>query len=199
MGTADAIALTGVLAAIFAFVTGLIQYTKAQRWKRLEYVADEIKEAFAQKSVQQALQFLDWNSNTYDLREHKDEKELKEVWVDDAVLEHAMVPHSERHSGFSIEEIRIRAAFDALFEVLRRFEHFIEVGLVRPSDFEPYLRYWLQRLSSPSKHGKQASLLRVIWRYIDFYEYIEVKRFVARYGYDSHKLLRPSNDQLTTR
>jgi hypothetical protein len=191
METRDVIALFGVCAGLLAFFSGLVQYRKGQQWKRLEFVANELKASFANDDVQRALLFLDWNLNSYDLSGGESEAGLREVWISDDDLERAMVPHPDRRGGFTQVEIRIRASFDAFFETLRRFEHFVEVGLVHENDFRPYLRYWLDRLCKPARHAKSVQVLQSIWRYIDFYDYVEVKRFVNRYGYHYQAFIIP--------
>jgi hypothetical protein len=183
MSVTEVTALVGVLGGLMAFVVGLLQYRTAQRWKRLEFVATEIKQAFAEPRISLALQMLDWNANVYDLRSSEsDGPELSTVLVGDAELQRAMLPHPERLDGFSVSEVRIRSAFDTLFEFIRRLEHFIRAGLLKPADLEPYLRYPLSRLCSTT-NGKTPQVLHSLWQYISFYGYREVTSFVRRLGH----------------
>jgi hypothetical protein len=43
---------------------GLYQYVKAQRWKRREFIAAQIKDFEADKKIQLAMTMLDWNERT---------------------------------------------------------------------------------------------------------------------------------------
>ena len=184
----DVIAGVSLLVASTAFLAGLIQYRKAQAWKKAEFVAGEVKALFADPAVRLALHLLDWNLSCHDLRSRDDEDALKEVWIGDATLVTALSPHSVRPTGFHPVEVRVRLAFDALLDGLQRFEHFIETELVRERDFLPYLRYWLDLIGSSSGYGKSAPVLHAIWRYIDFYRYKDVQRFFVRYGFDISKV-----------
>jgi hypothetical protein len=177
------IALAGVLSASVAFASGLLQYRKAQRWKRAEFVAGEVKEVLKDRWVAVALQLLDFNSNSYNLQKADHEHDLGEVKLNDIDLAVAMEPHSMRRGGLSTPEVRVREAFDALFDALQRFEHFVASGLVRSSDFAPYLHYWLKLLGDVNSGRKPQVVVAAIWRYIEFYGYHDVQRFMDRFGY----------------
>ena len=183
----DVVAGLSLLVASTAFLAGLIQYRKAQAWKKAEFVAAEVKALFADPAVQFALHLLDWNLSCHDLRSRDDDDAMKEVWIGDATLVTALSPHSFRSAGFSPVEVRVRLAFDVLLDGLQRFEHFIETDLVKEKDFLPYLRYWLDLMGSSSSYGKSAPVLHAIWRYIAFYRYGDVQRFFLRYGFDISK------------
>ena len=178
------ISLAGVLLAAVGFVIGLFQYRKAQRWKAAEFVAGEIKDAFADPMVRFALHLLDWNSSIHDLSQQTGNDRLKCVHISDMNLVAALIPHVNRSKGYNAVEVRIRLAFDELLGRLQRFEHFIESDLVKPREFQPYLRYWLDLLGKSSNHTKPLAVLHAIWRYIDFYGYADVQRLFARFGYD---------------
>ena len=184
MDTKTVIALLGMLLGAAGFVIGLFQYRKAQRWKAAEFVAAEVKEAFADPMVRFALHLLDWNSSIHDLRQQTGDDRLKSVHIGDITLVAALTPHVGRPKGYNAVEVRIRLAFDELLGRFQRFEHFIESDLVKPHDFQPYLRYWLELLGKSSKHTKSVPVLHAIWRYIDFYRYADVQRLFARFGYD---------------
>jgi hypothetical protein len=184
MDAGDKIALLGVIVAGIAFLVGLLQYRKAQAWKRAEFIANEVKEAFSNPYVQFALRLLDWNDSKYDLRQFTGDERLRRVRIADINVAAALVPHSDRPNGYNRVEVQIRFAFDELLGRFQRFEHFIESRLVREQNFRPYLRYWLDLLGRPSASGKPVAVLHGIWRYIAFYRYDDVQRFFRRYGYE---------------
>ncbi|HZG42834.1 MAG TPA: hypothetical protein VEY93_07720, partial [Longimicrobium sp.] len=95
MNTTELIAVLSLVVAGTAFVVGLLQYRKAQAWKRAEFIATEIKEAFSDPLIQFALRLLDWNDSTYDLRPFTGYERLKRVRITDLNLAAALVPHSE--------------------------------------------------------------------------------------------------------
>lgn len=170
--------------AVAAFVIAIWQYWKAQKWKRAEFVAAEIKEAFADPIIRNALYFLDWNEKNYDLREREDQKHLINVVVDDEIFKRALTPHKLRPEGFSEIEERIRVTFDDFLGRLQRFEYFIETRLVSTNDVIPYWRYWLNLITTPSAEQKSHDVVDAIWLYIDSYGYSDIRRFVNRFGYD---------------
>jgi hypothetical protein len=184
MTPANWIALAGVLSASIAFASGLFQYRKAQRWKRAEFVAAEVKEVLKDRWVAVALQLLDFNMNSYNLAKSDSEHELRDVPLTDIDLAIAMEPHSIRSEGFGTAEVRVREAFDAFLDALQRFEHFVAAGLVSSRDFAPYLRYWVTLLGDAHSGRKPQVVVAAIWRYIEFYGYSDVQRFLARFGYD---------------
>ena len=53
------------------FLKALVEYTKAQRWKKAEFLAREVKEFFADAYVQRALLMLDWNKVDIQLFENE--------------------------------------------------------------------------------------------------------------------------------
>lgn len=177
----DWIAIIGIGAGLMAFLAGLLQYRKAQQWKRAEFVAAEIKEMLADDVVQLALRLLDWNDGYYPLQTEPDPH--AQVRVDDAILGLALRPHSSQ-SRFSPTEVRIREIFDALLTRLQRLEHFVESGLVTAGEIRPYLQYWIHLIGSVPSARKPEATLHAMWRYIDFYGYSDVQFFLHRFGYD---------------
>src|SRR5437763_11822396 len=61
------ISLGTAVAALIAFIVGLAQYRHAQRWKRAEFVAKEIKELKSDPAIRNALLMLDWNERYIEL------------------------------------------------------------------------------------------------------------------------------------
>ena len=181
--------------AVAAFAIAFWQYWKAQKWKRAEFVAAEIKDAFADPVIRNALYFLDWNEKNYDLREREDQKHLIDVFVDDAIFTKALTPHELRPDGFSEVEERIRVTFDDFLGRLQRFEYFIETRLVSKKDVIPYWRYWLDLITTPSAKKKSSDVVDAIWLYIDSYGYSDIRSFVKRFDYDVSRFGKKENDQ----
>jgi hypothetical protein len=62
----------GFIGAIMAFSLAIMQYKKGERWKRMEFIAREIKEFESDPMVQNALLMIDWGRrrvNLFVLRE----------------------------------------------------------------------------------------------------------------------------------
>lgn len=189
MNIGNWIAILGVSGGLIAFITGLIQYMKAQRWKRAEFVAKEIKEFESKQAIKVALKMLDWNVREYELYTNEKKLDKQKISIDDSKLISALVPHTYNGSGFTDEEVYIRDIFDQLLDAFERFEHFIQSGLVGQEDFRPYLIYWIKIMGDMDSGRKPKQFYERLWSYIDFYEYYGVQKLFNRYSYDifSHK------------
>lgn len=193
----DWIAIFGVFAGMIAFFSGLYQYIKAQQWKKAEFVAKEIKEFEAEPQINIALQMLDWNSREYDLL-RKSSEAKKKVFITDESLCKALVPHTEKSSGFDPNQVIIRDIFDQLLDSFEKFEHFIQSGLVSHNDFKPYLFYWIEIIGNRDSGRKPEEFYTRLWAYIDFYGYNGVQSFIKRFGFDiSYKTSNNQNVKKT--
>ncbi len=183
------IAIFGVVAGLGAFISGLCQYTKAQQWKKAEFVAKEIKEFETEPQINIALQMLDWNSREYILLRESPKK----TFIEDKDLCRALVPHTTKDSGFAPDEVMIRDVFDQLLDSFEKFEHFIQSGLVAYKDFKPYLNYWIEIIGNRDSGRKPKEFYTCLWNYIDFYGYNGVQTFVKRFGFNIS--FKASNNQ----
>ena len=144
-----ALALVG---AVIAFVIGLLQYWRAQQWKRAEWVAQEMKQLFGDPVVQATLLMIDWGSRRIPLFPDYAKPEERVVFLTNHDVARALMPHEERQgeNGFSDIEVEIRAAFDRTLDGIERFHSYTATGLVEMSDLQPYLRYWARMITAPS-------------------------------------------------
>jgi hypothetical protein len=179
--TGQWLTLAAMTGGLVAFLGGLMQYRRAQRWKRAEFVANEMKEFKADPMVHNALLLLDWNERAIDLFPLEGDPEKRSVRIEEGAIARALVPHIARRD-FSPTEIAIRDTFDSFFERLERFEYFLEAGLVSSKEFAPYLKYWLDILGNENSGRKSPEVVRSIWVYIEFY-YSGVISLLRRFGY----------------
>jgi hypothetical protein len=175
----DIVKITG---AATAFIVGLAQYRKAQRWKRAEFVANEVKEFNALHEVRNAKFMLDWTERYVDLYPEKEKPEERRVRVTDDILIAALAPHS-RVKGFTQDGARIRDTFDEFFGRLERFENFIAADLISKEECEPYLAYWLDIIGMRGKDAPRRELARTLQTYIREYQYDGVESLLSRFGY----------------
>lgn len=172
--TLTAVALAG---AFGAFVTGLLQYRKAQRWKRAEWVAQEMKQLFGDPVVQAVLLMIDWGKRQIPLYPHREDDSARSVLLGDDDIARALMLHDDRPEGFTDLEADIRGAFDRLLDGWERFQSYVEAGLVTDSDLTPYLRYWAEQICREALPGSEDRL-------------IQLRRYMDRYGFGgAHKLL----------
>jgi hypothetical protein len=172
-----------LVGAAAAFWIGLRQYTKAQVWKRLEFVGAEMRVFFDDVAVRSALTMLDWRRKKIALFKYRDEDDRRQkVDVDYETVASALGIDSR--AQYSKVQSAIREVFERLLEFLARFEGFIEVDAVKPSDLNPYLDYWVRLLSGNDPHSPDVTkkVLPQLWTFIDYYGYSDVRRFVSRYN-----------------
>lgn len=208
MNASNWITLTGVMTTSAAFLFGLLQYSRSQKWRRAEFAAKEFKEFKSTPIIADAMLMLDWNHRIYKIEKNSypfelSEKEEKQggkgeeyfsIVVDDTVLANALVHHSHkercpsperRQPGFTLPEVYVRDAFDEFLEGLQMFENFIESRLVSEDNFRPYLFYWLDIIGNKNNHSTKPDWCRSnIWHYIDAYGYKSVQKLCSRFGYD---------------
>lgn len=181
----ERIELAKIAAGTIAFAFGLWQYRKAQKWKRLEFVAGEMKIFFDDPATRLAMTMLDWRKKAIPLFKHRDANSIEQVTVDYSLVAEALGTDPELK--YDRYKSAIREIFERYLEFLARFEGFIAAGLVKRKDFTPYLDYWVKLISGNDPHSPEATekLLPSLWRFIDYFGYRDVRRFVGRY----HKVI----------
>ncbi len=179
LGAFLAVALP-IAATIISLIVGVIEYRKAQRWRRTEFVIAQMKEFEQRRDVQLAMAMLDWNDRSYKL-EGESEPEVK---VTDDTLLGALVPHPSKPDGrFSSTEARIRDIFDAYFSGVDYFAAMVEVGVITVEDLKPYgIKYYLDIIGRPGR--KQRAVVEEMWKYLECYEFTGVQRLLRTYGHN---------------
>jgi hypothetical protein len=178
LSLSDVLSILGSGLGLVTLGIGVYQYSAAQKWKRAEFVASQIKEFESDKDIKNVLLMLDWNSRKI---QFSDEECIQ---VTDELLSSALVPHTwNNNSSFSDAEALIRDSFDKFLNKLDRFEAFIEAGLVTKEDVQPYLNYWLNILGNAESERKPLIFYKNLWSYIDYYQYSKTQKLLSRYGY----------------
>src|SRR5207253_10623044 len=93
-----AVALVG---AIVAFIVGLLQYRKAQQWKRAEWVAQEMKQLFNDSVVRSVLLMIDWGARRIALYPESKIESERYLCLTDGDISRALMSHEERPNGFT--------------------------------------------------------------------------------------------------
>ncbi len=174
----DLVKAIAFIGAGLAFIVGLVQYRRAQQWKRAEWVAQEMKALFGDPVVQAALQMLEWGSRRIPLYPDRQDENDRHVSLTNEAVANALMIHEDRPDGFSQLEADIRAAFDRALDGFERFHSYVDTGLVELSDLRPYLKYWAVLLCRPRSPRPKEHRLARLMAYMD------------RYGYEgAHELL----------
>jgi hypothetical protein len=180
-GVDNCITICGYILGTGAFIIGLWQYRKGQKWKRAEFVADLIEKFESQPKVKNTMMMLDWNS-----RDIKFQDQDEPLFIEDSMLGKALAIQTPT-SNFADAEVEIRDAFDEYLDGLVRFEHYIEIGLLNEKELRPFLIYWIKLIGDKDANRKPHEVTECIWRFINGYGYEGVQKLCKMYGYDITK------------
>ena len=166
--------LTSII-AVGSFVKVIMEYTKAQSWKRAEFLASVMKEFNSDPNVRLARTIIDWKSRDFELFPDQKNEEDKRVWINDQVLIEALTPEDwkgtiENKVGYENSEVRIRDIFDAFFERLATINHYLDTKLITESDLRPYITYWIGLIND----SRSEELLQQIHAFLKRYKYDDV-------------------------
>ena len=75
------------------FLGGLLQYRRAELWKRAEFLAGEMKTFFADQPIAQALTMVDWTARRINLLNVKSEDPKDWTLVTRDLQNRALLPH----------------------------------------------------------------------------------------------------------
>jgi hypothetical protein len=155
-----------ILGATLAFLIALVQYKKAQQWKRREYISAQMEKFMADRDVLLSMQMLDWIERDLTLKSGKPFK----------LTQHSLhrILASESVSNtitFTPEEAELRDSFSRFLDWLQQFENDIASKLVSQGELGIYLQYWLEKMLKVSdRHNEQTTKV--------------ISHFIRNYGYD---------------
>ncbi len=110
----DWVAAGTLAVAILVAIRGLVEYIKAQRWKRLEFVAGQVKDFRTDPACRNVVVMLDYNERPVELFPSAKDYADRYVVVTDDVLKTALTYHVDRpECSYTPTETAIRDSFDA--------------------------------------------------------------------------------------
>lgn len=203
--------LSGVagIVTLAGFFIGLRQYARAEKWKRTEFLAGEMRAFFADLEVRNALMMIDWaprRINLYQV-ESRDPKQYPIVTRELQIS--ALLPHtslkpfdsdgetvtaeksgktSGRHAGcktcFTQDEAKIRDTYDRFLDHLERIAAYAKLDLIGPAELDPHLGYWLKDIAEETVVVLDAAWTCSLLRYIETYGYSNVQALFLRNAQD---------------
>src|SRR6185436_17286982 len=184
------------LGSLLIFSIGLRRYVREQKWKRNEFVANEMKTFNSDPMVRNVMSILDWGSRKVELFPDKPDYNDRFVKVDRKLLKSALQFHEFKTPGekgcrFTEDEVAIRDHFDRFLSYFERFEYFIKAKLIRPVELTADLGYWIDTISEDI----EPDVRNFISHFIDRYRYRGTQNFFTRFKKD----IKPKTDIETTR
>lgn len=163
---------------LLTFLKAIWEYTKAQKWKKLEFVANQMKEFNNDSDVKKAMQMLDYTNRNIVL-------DGENIVITDELLESALFPDlaGKNGNGFTLQEAQIRDIFDHFFDKLSTINQYISSGLITVEDVRPYLIYWIEILGKDDNERKPNTLITNIWQYWQYFNYADMIMLLKRFGY----------------
>jgi hypothetical protein len=83
----------GFIGAITAFSFAVFQYRKAEKWRRMEFIAREVKELESDEAIQNALLMVDWGTREINLYLIATPKHSDFVTITRGIQWRALLPH----------------------------------------------------------------------------------------------------------
>ncbi len=171
--------LIGSLLTLAAIIFGIIQYIKAQKWKRLEFISKEINDFENDKDVRNAKFMLDWDETDVELYHDASDWDYEDrfVTVDDELLKSSLTTYEndpQPDKPYSDIESCIRDTFDILFGYFEGFYANIKTGLVTFDEYYPHIMYWIDILSNPDNNFKDDKFKNLLKEFLEYYGYAGV-------------------------
>lgn len=199
------LSIVGYLGAAAAFIVGLLQYRRADYWRRSEFLATEMKEFFDDPGVTATLTMIDWGVRRVKL--NVPAADPRGVLIDRGLQCAALRPHtmltvgSDQVEGvadgvgssnsvlsggasFTPEQAAIRDAYDRFLDGLDRFGNYLEGDLLSIDDLRPYLDYWVNSIADTNCTTEDSLWSLCLLAYINFYSFLGVRRLFDDYGHD---------------
>jgi hypothetical protein len=170
----ELIAFFAVIATLLTLWLALLQYTKDNAWKRLQYTKDLAEKYFNEPKFASVLQMLDNPFYRLDIPNGQNNYIITDQILLDALyaVNSNVVPaalHPTTPQPVVTDERQyIVNNVDTMLEDLRFFEHAIESGLVEISNLKIFLKYWIRViLPGNTSDFRRGEPLRIAWlRYI---------------------------------
>jgi hypothetical protein len=168
------IALTGAVVALF-------QYHQAQKWKRLEFAANQLERLSRDPVLDLALTFLDWEEGKLVLPDNlghladSHEDGIHTFRHQKQRLIAALSPNPQKDAELNV----YRVVFEHLFDYFEQVEKFIRLKVIREKEVMNGLEFWIKKIS-PSKDKTDDTSVSIFYQYLVDNQYDEVQKLISR-------------------
>lgn len=166
----------GLIATLSTAIFGIIQYRRAQKWKRLEFVANEINEFESDRDIRNAKYMLDWEEKYIELYHEATDWNYDDrfILVNDEDLKASLTtPENDPNPtiAYSDNQACIRDTFDILFGYFEGFYANIKTGLISFEEYYPHILYWLDILCNSQNQWKDMEFKNLVREFLIYYGY----------------------------
>lgn len=171
-----------ILGAVIVFAIGLQRYLKAEKWKRGEFIAAQIKDFEADRKIQLSMAMLDWSNRRLCFQSDECDKATL-IKVNDALLSSALLPHTVA-GGYYSDEMTIRDCIDHYLDMLMRIDNFVTTRLIKVDELRPYIKYWIKLTAGKMRGHHSDEVFVLLLNYIQEYDFEGAARLIRAFGYD---------------
>jgi len=191
------ISVCGLGLSVVAGIVALRSFRRAEKWKKAEFLAAEMKLFFENDLVRMALSLIDWGTRRIQLDPIADPSKpgvivTREMQLS-ALRPHVLLNLSESDSvmdgesiagkrAFTPDEARIRDCYDAFLDGLERVANCAKTNLIEISALRPYVGYWITDIHAPTKSKADAAYTAALLTYIKFYGFEGVLWLFSEFG-----------------
>jgi hypothetical protein len=172
--------LLTIIVATCGGAFALWRWVVDQKWRRVQYAYALIKDFFEKPRTQQAFDILDTRDEEADFEISSDNTET--ICVTDDFLIGALSTFDQKGENDE-KELIARAILDDFFGELSTFQHHIDAGLIKVTDIQPYLEYWILELLGRGRVHDDPKLGTQVAKYLSFFGYDTVIRLAQTMGH----------------
>ena len=168
----------GIVIGVTSLVVGLVQYKKAQDWKKSEFAARQLEMLHTEPMLMIATKALEWKKRDFPMpAQYQGIYNTKTFHHSSADMERAMAPGTEEKQDVDMMEALYPDIFDKFFDHLKRMDHYIDVELFTIEDIDEVC-YWVDRVENP-EFVEKKDLFKT---YLKAYGYEAVLKLMKRCG-----------------
>ena len=182
---------------------GIVKYVRQQKWQRIEFLRQAIKEFESDPDIHNALKILDFEEyRDYHITSPTHGRPFS-FQVTDELLCNALASHDQRvrvkhsidyhqdHNNLDPDTLRqyqietvLRDWFNKMLNGLEHFGYFLESGLFTEEELRPWLRYWIKLIGNPTYRRPGASrFYDALYSYIHHSGFLGVQKLFEKFGF----------------
>ena len=173
----DILGIVAIVLSGLAFITGLFQYMKAQKWKRSEFASKLIEQLHENWYLSFCCYALDYSARRFKTpEEYTHYRDSEETFTHTTELMTNGVKTETEKASFEFPLIIYRDSFDKLFQFFENINHYINIGLIDIEDISP-IKYWLEQVNKNRFNDEP-----VFKGFIEYYEYEGVTELMNKFS-----------------